>query len=802
MIRVNKLNKYFNRFKKNEIHVLNDITLDFPDRGLVVLLGPSGSGKTTLLNVLGGLDKVQSGTIDFDMDTIEGYDTKTWDKIRNEAVGYIFQNYNLLPELSVFDNIAFVLKMIGIQDPEIIEKRVNYILHAVNMYPFRKKRALQLSGGQQQRVAIARALVKNPRIIIADEPTGNLDSKNTQEIMNIIKQISLEKLVVLVTHEKDIARFYGDRIIELKDGQIISDSSNDQNNEHQFTNEDIIYLKDLNQLSDQNDNHLETALYSDHPEEEKIEVKLIVKNKTLYLDVKTNYKKIKLIDQHSAVVIKDEHFVKKTREEMIETSFNSEELDNRYIERTPKLLVSTKQILWLAFRKIMNTSRRGKLMLFSFFIAGIVISFTISFLSATIIIDAEQNLPITRNHIQVIQTNDEDTYDDLLNFQGASDESFYINTLGNADFYLETSNENRSRYSVSAKIDLYDQIKDKDLSAGRLPQNKNEALVSKGYAETWYKEREGQELGIWSVSHLLRESFLLHDEVVDIVGVVDTDILIVYLERDMANYFVSLQNFSANITIYEILKNDLTIVAGTAPDENSILIPESTYQLITGGTDYTGTWPKTLLGFPYSISGVYQSEDVSNYLMTSDLAEKIRFETSNSFFIRTDFPSSLKDIIENETDLTAIDIYQEALNQAKQQRNLVLYSSLGTAGFIIGFALLGFFFIIRSSLISRIYEISVYRALGVKKNEIFRSFLIEIIVLTSISTLVGYVIGSVAISKLQEGLLGEFNFFKITPLTFLLGLVLMYLINVLAGLFPVYMLLRKTPAQILSQYDI
>lgn len=802
MIRVNKLNKYFNRFKKNEIHVLNDITLDFPDRGLVVLLGPSGSGKTTLLNVLGGLDKVQSGTIDFDMDTIEGYDTKTWDKIRNEAVGYIFQNYNLLPELSVFDNIAFVLKMIGIQDPEIIEKRVNYILHAVNMYPFRKKRALQLSGGQQQRVAIARALVKNPRIIIADEPTGNLDSKNTQEIMNIIKQISLEKLVVLVTHEKDIARFYGDRIIELKDGQIISDSSNDQNNEHQFTNEDIIYLKDLNQLSDQNDNHLETALYSDHPEEEKIEVKLIVKNKTLYLDVKTNYKKIKLIDQHSAVVIKDEHFVKKTREEMIETSFDSEELDNRYIERTPKLLVSTKQILWLAFRKIMNTSRRGKLMLFSFFIAGIVISFTISFLSATIIIDAEQNLPITRNHIQVIQTNDEDTYDDLLNFQGASDESFYINTLGNADFYLETSNENRSRYSVSAKIDLYDQIKDKDLSAGRLPQNKNEALVSKGYAETWYKEREGQELGIWSVSHLLRESFLLHDEVVDIVGVVDTDILIVYLERDMANYFVSLQNFSANITIYEILKNDLTIVAGTAPDENSILIPESTYQLITGGTDYTGTWPKTLLGFPYSISGVYQSEDVSNYLMTSDLAEKIRFETSNSFFIRTDFPSSLKDIIENETDLTAIDIYQEALNQAKQQRNLVLYSSLGTAGFIIGFALLGFFFIIRSSLISRIYEISVYRALGVKKNEIFRSFLIEIIVLTSISTLVGYVIGSVAISKLQEGLLGEFNFFKITPLTFLLGLVLMYLINVLAGLFPVYMLLRKTPAQILSQYDI
>src|SRR5690606_15831408 len=156
-------------------------------------------------------------------------------------------------DLSVFDNVAFVLKMMGISDKEAINERVNYILNQVGMFRFRKKRASQLSGGQQQRVAIARALVKNPKVIIADEPTGNLDSKNTLEIMNIIKTISINKLVILVTHEKDIAKFYSDRIIELKDGTIISDNLNESNSEHNFANENIIYLKDLKEVSNLND---------------------------------------------------------------------------------------------------------------------------------------------------------------------------------------------------------------------------------------------------------------------------------------------------------------------------------------------------------------------------------------------------------------------------------------------------------------------------------------------------------------------------------------------------------------------
>src|SRR5690554_5452071 len=249
MIKLSHLNKYFNKGKTNEIHVLNDITIDLPNKGLVVFLGESGSGKTTLLNVIGGLDKIGSGNIYFADKEISKYNVTKLDELRNETIGYIFQNYYLQPQLSVFDNVAFVLKMIGIVDEEEIKNRVNYVLTALGMFDFRKKKALQLSGGQQQRVAIARALVKNPHVIIADEPTGNLDSNNTIYIMNIIKEISKEKLVVLVTHEKNIANFYGDRIIELKDGEITSDVINGETTDYDFTSGDHIYLKDLYNLS-------------------------------------------------------------------------------------------------------------------------------------------------------------------------------------------------------------------------------------------------------------------------------------------------------------------------------------------------------------------------------------------------------------------------------------------------------------------------------------------------------------------------------------------------------------------------
>lgn len=188
MIAIKNVNKYFNKRKSNEIHVINNTSLEFPANGLVCLLGASGSGKTTLLNVVGGLDKIDNGEIIFKDYSIKKYKSSQWDFIRNRHFGYIFQNYILLPDLTVYQNLELVLKILNL-DKDEIDQRIEYALDAVGMLKFKKRKPTQLSGGQQQRIAIARALVKSPDVVIADEPTGNLDERNTTQIMSIIKKI-------------------------------------------------------------------------------------------------------------------------------------------------------------------------------------------------------------------------------------------------------------------------------------------------------------------------------------------------------------------------------------------------------------------------------------------------------------------------------------------------------------------------------------------------------------------------------------------------------------------------------------
>jgi ABC-type lipoprotein export system ATPase subunit/ABC-type antimicrobial peptide transport system permease subunit len=809
MIKVNQLNKYFNRRKKNEIHVLNDITVEFPEKGLVVLLGPSGSGKTTLLNVLGGLDKVQNGTIDFDGNTIMGYDVHTWDKIRNEYVGYIFQNYNLLPELSVYDNIAFVLKMMGIKDPEIIDQRVLYILNAVHMYPFRKKKALQLSGGQQQRVAIARALVKNPKVIIADEPTGNLDSKNTMDIMNVIKQISSEKLVVLVTHERHIAEFYGDRIIEVKDGKIISDELNTSSDDHNIAKDDTIYLKDYKHIADDLQHGVNLSLYCDEADDLKdVDIKLIVKNKTLYLDVKSPYKKMKFVDQHAGVVIKDEHYVKKTKEELIETTFDSDMLDNKNVDRQSKLMVSVKQSLWLAFQKVLKTSRKGKLMLFSFLVAGMVIAVTVSMLASVAVLQPEQYMSMPKDYVLVTRTSIQDPFDEaaIVALKDADDDSFYINTLGQAQLQFVQPNGSLSSVGFNGLIELSDHVTKRDLEYGDLPSNDKEILVSKLIADSiidgslFLGGAQGQEIGIWSYDHLTKEVVRINNESYKIVGIVKSDLNLVYMSESLANLYISATN-GFNALPYNFFDQEL--VAGSQPEKGQILISETYYETIFGDNDYTQGFPRAMIGFDIDeIAGVFADQSDYDFVIRNDDFNALRLKDALAFYIYSDYSSALALDIAIELEYKAVDVYESALTSAREMRADVIVPTLTTSAILIGFAMVGFYFVIRSSLISRIYEVSVYRALGVKKNDIFVSFIVEIFVLTSISTLLGYIIASVSLSKLSNGLIGEFNFFLVNPLTFILGLLIAYVINMLAGILPVYLLLRKTPAQILAQYDI
>lgn len=201
---------------------LNDVSLKFEKGEFVAILGPSGCGKTTTLNIIGGLDRYTSGDIIINGTSTKDFKERDWDAYRNNSVGFVFQSYNLINHLSVLDNVELGMTLSGVPQAER-RKRAIEVLTRVGLESQLDKRPTKLSGGEKQRVAIARALVNDPEIILADEPTGALDSKTAHEILELIQEISKEKLVIMVTHARTYADEYASRIVELKDGVVIAD---------------------------------------------------------------------------------------------------------------------------------------------------------------------------------------------------------------------------------------------------------------------------------------------------------------------------------------------------------------------------------------------------------------------------------------------------------------------------------------------------------------------------------------------------------------------------------------------------
>lgn len=220
MLEIRDLTKVYRAKGGAEVRALDGVSVQFEETGMVFLLGKSGSGKSTLLNLCGGLDSPDSGEIIIKGRSSRDFSQSDFDSYRNTFVGFVFQEYNILNEFTVEDNIALALEL---QGKNKNREQVRAILAQVDLENFAKRKPNTLSGGQKQRVAIARALVKNPEIIMADEPTGALDSNTGKQVFDTLKKLSETKLVIVVSHDREFAEIYGDRIIELKDGKIISD---------------------------------------------------------------------------------------------------------------------------------------------------------------------------------------------------------------------------------------------------------------------------------------------------------------------------------------------------------------------------------------------------------------------------------------------------------------------------------------------------------------------------------------------------------------------------------------------------
>ena len=307
MITLKNVTKIYKIKNKSDCIAVNNVTLEFKDKGMIFIIGKSGSGKSTLLNLIGGLDKCSSGEIIADGNNITKMESRKVTKYRSSYVGFIFQDYHVLDNFTVRENVNLALDITSQEDDE----KVNRILNLVDLNMYVDRYPTELSGGQKQRIAIARALVKDSKIILCDEPTGNLDKKTSTQILELLKKISQEKLVIIVSHNMVDASTYADRIIELSDGQVIRDRRRSENYNNEFKIEnDIVYLPHyrdltsnelitLNEEIQVNDNlsfkQINNRFYETTPLNQKMEKVELVTSK---MSRKTSKKLFKMFFRH------------------------------------------------------------------------------------------------------------------------------------------------------------------------------------------------------------------------------------------------------------------------------------------------------------------------------------------------------------------------------------------------------------------------------------------------------------------------------------------------------------------------
>lgn len=796
MITLNNLQKYFYRHKKNEIHVINDTSLEFGDSGLVALLGPSGCGKTTLLNCIGGLDKVHSGSLVINGEKITKKNFHKMDKIRNLHIGYIFQDYKLIDEWTVFDNVAVALKMCGVKNKAEIKKRVDAVLTAIELYRYRKRPASMLSGGERQRVGIARALVKNPSIIICDEPTGNLDSRNSIEIMNILKAISRERLVILVTHEVELAKLYADRIVTLTDGKVISDEENHDAHEIDYELEGKIYLKDLPINDEIKNDSVEVKYYSD--DYSKVKINVVYKNGTLYIE---SNKKIETVNEDSAFEIINAHYKKINKSVYEKYNFNSEDISNKKYASLYNIFTMIK----VGFNRIKHYSFIRKLSLLSFFIAGIMIMYSLSSI-----------VGVSKVHLEDFNK-DDNTYLSITSNDGDSLEK-KISTLDNINFMMpgkmnyefqipvdDIFQTTGSSQYFEASLGSSATLTEEDLILGNLP-NTGEIVIDKRIFDKVSEEgMMGNSLllvGIDSVDKLIgrKVKMGLHTELT-IVGVTDKVITEVFVNpsdlfrvvMDSSDYEPLESSEFGDIYYYQ---DKIELKSGRLPNTNEVIVHESlslAYPLNKKSGIKLDNTELTVVGY-------YKSNDINFNLVDESSIKEYAFDTSNTFIIssskKTETVKSLRD-----SGILANDLYDKNFKEYDNGRKDSMNSSIISTSVIIVITLFEIFFVIRSSFQSRIREVGILRAIGVKRSDVYRMFAGEIIVATTIAGLTGIILCYAFIYALSDIQMFA-RVMSSNPLLVLVSATILYVFNTIIGLLPVWLTVRSTPATILARKDI
>lgn len=808
MIRLEHITKVFHKNKRNQCIVANDISLTFEPTGLVVVLGASGSGKTTLLNIISGMDKFDKGRLIFDDVVFDSYNQRKWDTIRKHKIGYVHQNYHLLKELSVYKNIEPILRMQGITDPGMIKERIIRLLSTVGLSQYSDRLVKQLSGGQQQRIAFARALANNPMVILADEPTGNLDSKNTIELMNVIKEIAKTRLVIMVTHEQQLCDYFADRILEIENGTIVKDYHNDMVTSLAYHQEHILQLREFQKTSLEN-SEIHLNRYTKPGSSEPLELELFERNQTLYWKFRSqSILRTKYIGDDSEIIVQDgtEATSQTINPFLLADLLPSEPSSN------PSHVFSWKEIARVASRKLHVFRGGGKLLFGVLMLVGMIISISVGLIGELYHVEPPFST-VDPHYITV--TMDHSTYAEVqaISLLPGVDQVVLINQPFSFMLSAEPYYEVHTSIRVSAvPIDILF-LDAETIVYGRMPQG-YEVVIDQSVANAII--RDNAERGIDDFDDVLKCRFKLQTNGIDldlaqdsalyfsISGIADNGSQSVWMSEELMYSLVV-----PRLVDVRLLGDDFHIVSGTMPATSTyVMLNDHFPSVLTGDTpDSVGIATGT-----YYIAGIYEyvvdgvSYNLQNAMITTldHIKERYYIYQYSYFFgfelfvYATDVEAALVSLREAGYSATA-NVFEPSLaQQLKLEENRNLYW-LGIGGLLMSaFSIL---LIMRSSLIARMYEVSVYRSIGISRKEIRRIFLMEILMITSLSSVIGFALMMFLLSY-ASSTLSQVSIAYFTLPSLLLGILGMYAINWIFGMIPIQLLLAKTPSNIMKQSDI
>ena len=805
MIKVNQLEKYFNKGKKNELHALKGVSVTFEDKGLVCILGESGSGKTTLLNAIGGLDTFQGGSMEIEGITLNKYDSKAVEKIRNDKYGYIFQNYYLLQDYTVAYNVKLALNTFDISEEEK-DQRVEYVLQKLDIAKYKKKLVSQLSGGQQQRVSIARALVKSSKIILADEPTGNLDEENTLHTMSILRSIAKECLVILVSHEKRIARFFADRIIEIADGCIVKDYENKNQTAYQRMDDGNIYLQDMECTDVVENDKYEIHVYEEEQTQDKIRLNLAWKNGKLYIQNLENYDVLFEGAEAGCEMIDD------TKPDIDMEDVEEFEFSLPRLKDHKKAKLSKKEIWKLALENIRLMGKKQAFIVGILVVAAVMLTITIANFTNGVYYN-ERDVVSEDSHYVTVgispqESVDDDEYDKAFEafcqknaFTGANSD-IYRSNGGALSLQCDSFRQLASSGVVFKKFSYVslNEVSKKNLIFGRMPEKRNEIVVDRWLFDTFFAEGNSYQAIYRDVKSFLNEHLTsdITGDTFQIVGISDKGEPSIYMDQYTA-MGISI-NGDKIATLEQLQKEYPGQYDKQTLGDHEIMVSKEEMKgykrrkvnkvTMENGNEYTivGAFPNTF-HVKYILNDKDCQELRNQFILASKGYNVYTQDTKKTI-------AALKKAAQEYSDIFTLSAYspsqkQIAHYQKKQKERasgsrLIMVAAILVSLFII-------YFTIKSNVTSRTEELTVYRLIGIAQGSIIKAYLLEMLLITSYTVLPTVLIVS-----------GVIQFFGSIP-SLELGLIFpwwtsvaliaaLYVLNLLISYIPVKGILAKPPA--------